>query len=178
MLYENKQQRSKTIKQVSSRPITNLGLSTSYLAQNNEERQTNILDVHQSTQYRPKDKTYRSPTHTQYIVTHQPTRIHRKRKFQLNRNEPANLIKVTYRPKVLILSQIFLRKVKKQHLVLMKIAFLWQSCYSGNSKLEICQQLSWSDSMVTNANCPTLYKILNPVFTTKEVLTTLYQWNV
>ena len=104
MLYENKQQRSKTIKQVSSRPITNLGLSTSYLAQNNEERQTNILDVHQSTQYRPKDKTYRSPTHTQYIVTHQPTRIHRKRKFQLNRNEPANLIKVTYRPKVLILS--------------------------------------------------------------------------
>ena len=104
MLYENKQQRSKTIKQVSSRPITNLGLSTSYLAQNNEEQQTNILYVHQSTQYRPKDKLYRSPNHTQYIVAHQPTRIHRKRKIQLNRNEPANLIKVTYRPKVLILS--------------------------------------------------------------------------
>ena len=36
-LYENKQQRSKTIKQVSSKQITNRGLSTSYLAQNNEE---------------------------------------------------------------------------------------------------------------------------------------------
>ena len=88
MLYENKQQRSKTIKQVSSRPITNLGLSTSYLAQNNEERQTNILDVHQSTQYRPKDKLYQSPT----PLAHQPSRIHQKRKFQLNRNQRPNLI--------------------------------------------------------------------------------------
>ena len=37
-LYESKQQRSETIKQVSSRPITNLWPSTSYLAQNDEER--------------------------------------------------------------------------------------------------------------------------------------------
>ena len=61
-LYESKQQRSETIKQVSSRRITNLRPSTSYLAQNDEERQTNILDIHQSTPHRPKDKTYRSPT--------------------------------------------------------------------------------------------------------------------
>ena len=61
-LNESKQQRSETIKQVSPRPITNHRPSTSYLAQNNEERQTNILDIHQSTPYRPKDKTYRLPT--------------------------------------------------------------------------------------------------------------------
>ena len=61
-LHESKQQRSKTTKQVSSRPITNLWPCTSYLAQNNEERQTNLLDIHQSTPYRPNDKTYRSPT--------------------------------------------------------------------------------------------------------------------
>ena len=61
-LYESKRQRSETIKQVSSRPITNLRPSTSYLVQNYEERQTNILDIQHSTPYRPKDKTYRSPT--------------------------------------------------------------------------------------------------------------------
>ena len=60
-LYESKQQRSETTKQVSSRPKTNFQPSTSYLAQNNEERQTSILDIHQSTRYRPKDKTYRPP---------------------------------------------------------------------------------------------------------------------
>ena len=61
-LYESKRQRSETIKQVSSRPITNLRPRTSYLVQNYEERQTNILDIQHSTPYRPKDKTYRPPT--------------------------------------------------------------------------------------------------------------------
>ena len=55
--YENKQQRFETIKQVSSRSITNLRPSPSYLTQNNEEWQTNILDIHQSTAYQPKEKT-------------------------------------------------------------------------------------------------------------------------
>ena len=40
--------------------------------------------------------------HTQYIVAHQATRMHRKRNFQLNRNQQANLIKVIYKAKVLI----------------------------------------------------------------------------
>ena len=51
MLYESKQQRSETIKKVSLRPKINLGPSTSSLPQNNEERQTNVFDIHQSTPY-------------------------------------------------------------------------------------------------------------------------------
>ena len=46
-----------------------------YLAQNNEEWQTNILDIHQSTTYRPKDKTYRSSTPHPVHCSHQPTII-------------------------------------------------------------------------------------------------------
>ena len=61
-LYESKQKKSETTKQVSSRPKTNLQPSTSYLAKNNREHQTSISDIHQSTQYQPKDKTYQSPT--------------------------------------------------------------------------------------------------------------------
>ena len=45
-LYESKQQRSE-IKQVSSRPITNRRPIISYLAQNDDERQINILDIYQ-----------------------------------------------------------------------------------------------------------------------------------
>ena len=48
-LQKIKQQKSETSKQVSSMLKTILQPSTSYLAQNNEERRTNILDVHQST---------------------------------------------------------------------------------------------------------------------------------
>lgn len=48
-LQKIKQQKSETSKQVSSMPKTILQPSTSCLAQNNEERRTNILDVHQST---------------------------------------------------------------------------------------------------------------------------------
>ena len=50
-LHEIKQQRSETTKQVLSRPITNPRPSISYLAQNNEKRQTNIPDIHQSAPY-------------------------------------------------------------------------------------------------------------------------------
>ena len=58
MIHESEQQRF----EVSSRPKPNLKPSTSYLVQNNEERHTNILDIHQSTLHRPKDKIYQSPT--------------------------------------------------------------------------------------------------------------------
>ena len=61
-LYESKQQRFEAIKQVISRSIINLRPSPSYLAQNNEQWQTNVLDIHQSTAHRPKDKTYQSLT--------------------------------------------------------------------------------------------------------------------
>ena len=70
-LYESKQQRFEAIKQVLSRSITNLRPSPSYLAQNNEQWQTNILDIHQSTAYRAKDKKYRSPT--PYPLNSSPT---------------------------------------------------------------------------------------------------------
>ena len=71
-LYESKQQRSETIKQVSSRRITNLRPSTSYLAQNDEERQTYLIYIslhHIDQRIRHIDHL----PHTQYIVAHQPT---------------------------------------------------------------------------------------------------------
>ena len=59
--HESKQQRSETTKQVPSKPITNFQPTPSFLAQNNKERQINILDIHRSTPYQPKEKTYQSP---------------------------------------------------------------------------------------------------------------------
>lgn len=61
-LYESKQQRSEATKRVSSRPKRNLCSSTFYLAQNNEERHTSILDIHQSMPYQLRNKTYQPST--------------------------------------------------------------------------------------------------------------------
>ena len=66
--YENKQQRFETIKQVSSRSITNLRPSPSYLTQNNEEwplhsspsTQQNTSEKKISTKLKPTTQSHQS----------------------------------------------------------------------------------------------------------------------